>query len=342
MPGRKSLRKTQFGRETTPGTREPATFIWRGPSNTLDDMREMVEPEEQVGRFSGTDRMYTPKEMANFALAQTEATYEQLQYPLVMAYGAPFAGSAQGDSGSAVVFSSPLPNTSAPASVPYTLETGDDFQAEFSTYVVATRVQFSGAGGEATRISADLIGRTVAPMPGGTFTSGLSLIPVEEVLTSKMRVWLDDIAGTFGNTIVSNQVLRYEINIVSTWEPKFTLDGSLTYSYPLLVDVAVDGRITFEHDTQGTLEKTNWREINARKLRLEVTGGTIAEGTTFASKTLRFDLPIKWRKFNALEDQNGNDIINATFMSKYNEANDVIGTITLAIPASTYSGTVLA
>lgn len=339
MPGRESLRRTQFGRETTPGTREPATMIWRGPSNTLDDMREMVEPVEQVGRFSGTDRMYTPKEMANLSLAQTEATYEQLQYPLVMAYGAPFEGVL---SGSAVVFESPLPNTAAPGSVPFTVETGDDFQAEFSTYVVATRVQFSGVGGEATRITADLIGRTVAPMPGGTFTAGISLLPVEEVLTSKMRVWIDDITGTFGTNIVSNQVLGYEINIVSTWEPKFTLDGSLTYSYPLLVDVMVDGRITFEHDTQGTLEKTNWRNILARKLRLEVTGGTIENGTAFTEKTLRFDLPIKWRKFDALTSQNGNDTINATFMSKYNEANDVIGTITLAIPESTYNGTVLA
>ena len=58
---------------------------------------------------------------------------------------------------------------------------------------------------------------------------------------------------------------------------------------------------------------------------MHATAATIPLGTTFLNKLLRIDLPIKWQTFNALDDQNGNSIIEGEFYSKYNEDVDAAG-----------------
>jgi len=56
--GSKFLRKIQMGGEDVAGTGVAASTIWRG-KGTLEDTREDVFPEEDVGYIGGTDRAYT-------------------------------------------------------------------------------------------------------------------------------------------------------------------------------------------------------------------------------------------------------------------------------------------
>lgn len=60
-------------------------------------------------------------------------------------------------------------------------------------------------------------------------------------------------------------------------------------------------------------------------MRMVWRGGTIPLGTGFTSKTLQIDIPIKWRKFDPLDDQDGNSIVTASFFSKFNELVPAVG-----------------
>ncbi len=54
MAGIKALRKIQLGREANAGTAVAATAIWRG-MGTIEDTREVVVAEEDVGIIMGTE-----------------------------------------------------------------------------------------------------------------------------------------------------------------------------------------------------------------------------------------------------------------------------------------------
>lgn len=322
-PGRKEKRSLQLGKETVAGTAVPATAIWRGPVNTIVDDREVVENEEQIGIIGGADRTHIPKLAASLTVPETEATFEQLPYPFAMLYGGAVTGVADGSGSSGYKYLTTIPTSSAPTAKTYTVETGDDFEVEEMEYAVAVKVTLSGVAGEAVKVTFDLIGRQATRT---TFTGALSLVTVEDILTSMGALYLDAIGGTIGTTQVSNQLLAFSIDFEAMWIPKYTADGQLYFSFLMFTNKRVSGSLTFEHDTitSGSGgERANWRAQTARLLRLQFLGsmyGTAGTGTSFTGgrKGLRIDLPIKWLTWAELSDQDGNDTIEATFVSKYN------------------------
>lgn len=335
MPGRKTLRKVQWGLESTPGTAVAATALWRGKGALIDDARTVNEVEEEIGIFDGADRTNIPKLFATLALAQTEATFEQLQYLFAMLFGGPTTGSADGAGSSGYKYQTTFPTTSVPTGKFYTIEGGDDYEAEEVEYCHATKVNLSGVAGEAVMVSADIQGRQATRT---TFTGSIAVPAVEDIMASVGALYLDAIGGTIGTTQISQQLLRFSIDFEARWEPKFTIDGQLYFSYPVLTGKRISGTITFEHDAAvggtGSGAKALWRAQTARLMRLQFTGssyGTAGTGTTFtAKKGLRIDLPIKFTKIGTLEDQNGNDIVTATFVSKYNATAATAGNVLIA------------
>src|SRR5262245_2367371 len=153
MPGRKELRQIRLKSETTPGTGVATRFLWRGNGEMIDDQREVKRVEMQVGIFGGTDETYTPKYYAELELAETEATFEQLPDLFIMAGlgtsgGGNWAGSAQGASGSSVVFTLPVPTTTVPVTYSYTVEAGNgtlsnDGWTERMTYGLCKELKLS-------------------------------------------------------------------------------------------------------------------------------------------------------------------------------------------------------
>ncbi len=79
MAGLKSLRKLQFGRETTAGTEVAASTVWRGSGAIQDDI-EIVFVDEDIGVFSGSDRTYVSKFGGSLSLDETPASYQQVGY----------------------------------------------------------------------------------------------------------------------------------------------------------------------------------------------------------------------------------------------------------------------
>ena len=78
MPGINALRRVQIGQHPTDAgaTTDFPTTIWRG-MGMIDDMRETVFPDENIGVIGGVNRSYVPMLGGEITL-EGDATFEQL------------------------------------------------------------------------------------------------------------------------------------------------------------------------------------------------------------------------------------------------------------------------
>lgn len=360
MPGVKELRSLRLRAEATPGAQATPRYLWRGPVEGIDDQREIVTAEENVGIFGGTDRSYTPKLFAELPLAETEVTYEQIADIFQMcgfgtSGGGNRAGSAQGASGSTVIFTLPIPTSTSPITYSYTAEVGDQSgannNAEVMTYVLCKELTLTMEGGAAVKMEATLFGRNgTATNAMGSFSAVGTLAAVEEVLSGNGTVYLAPVTSSFGNhPVTAGNILGGKITFTPRWEPKFPIDaGRLDFHTAVFTGVDISGELTYEHQISGTFGASGsagmvekWRQEQPFLMRLQWPGGAIAEGTTFTTKMLQIDLPIKVKKAEPLDDMNGNDIRVMTWESRYNESSAASGrgTITVArIGTSEFAG----
>lgn len=349
-PGVKELRSLRLRAEDTPGTRVTPRFLWRGPVEGIDDLREVTTAVENVGIFGGTDRSYIPKLMAELPLPETEATYEQLADLFMMcgfgtSGGGNRAGSAQGASGSTVVFTLPIPASVSPVTYAYTAEVGDasgaNNNAEYMPYTLCKELTLTFGGGAAVKLEATLFGRFgTATNAEGSFSAAGTLVTVEEILSGNGTFYLSPVSGAFGNNkVASGNILGGKLHFTPKWEPKFPVDaGVLHFHTAVFTGCDIDGELTVEHQISGTFGASGsagmvekWRQEQPYLMRIDVPGGAIAEGTTFTTKLFRSDLPIKVIKTAPLGDQNGNGIRVFSFESRYNESSAASGRGTITV-----------
>lgn len=312
MAGIKLLRKLQLGRETTAGTAVAATTIWRG-MGTLEDQRETVFVEEDIGYLSGVDRTYQPRLQAALSMPSVPATFEQL--PHILDAGIAVATPAADSTGSGDVYTYTFPTTSAPTVKTYTLEGGDNEAAEEIEYAFVQSFTLEGSAGEALMVSAEWLGRQVST---SSFTTTATLPTVEEILFSKGKLYIDAADGTIGTTQKASTLLSATLNVNTGMAPVFTADGNLYFTFTKNVGSEVTLDITFEHDGTATAEKAAWRAQTPRLIRLQWEGAALGTAGNYTYKTLRVDLAGRWESFAALEDQDGNDVVTGTFRARYN------------------------
>lgn len=322
MAGVKPLRKIQLGREGTAGTEANATSIWRGTGG-LKDETQVVFPEENVGLLSGTNRAYIPKVGGVLAMDSTPATFEQILH--ILEAGVLTATPAQDGTGSGYVYAYPLPTTSAPTIKTYTLEGGDNQQEEQMLYGYVEDFTLAGKAGEALTMAANWRGRQVAT---GSFTAALSVPTVEEILFSKGKLYIDAAGGTIGSTQKTATLLSATLAVKTGLMAVYTADGSLYFTFVKSVAPEVTLNITFEHDSTSVAEKAAWRAGTGRLVRLLFEGSSLGTpGTTYSKKTLIIDLAGKYETFDALGDQDGNDIVTATFRARYSSTDSLFAEI---------------
>ncbi len=310
--GIKALRKIQFGQETTAGTAVSATTRWRG-TGVIEDQRKLVYPDEDVGYLSGVNRTYVPQLGARIQLNDTPATFEQLPYLLAMGVKSVVAG-ATDTGGSGKIYDYPFPTTAKNTIKTFTIEAGDDQEAERMEYAFCESFKLSGQQGEAWMMSGSLIGRQVAV---NAFTGGATLPAVEEMLFGKTKMYIDALAGPIGFTVKANTLLKAEISVDTGWHAKYTADGQLYFSYPECRQPEVIVKLTFVHNAVAQAEKVNWRSQTGRLLRLLVEGTALTTaGSTYTYKSSILDFAGKM-EFGKLDEDDGNDIVEATMRVRY-------------------------
>lgn len=322
MAAIKALRKIQLEAETTAaGTAIAATTIWRG-RGVIEDQREHVFVEEDVGYLSGVDRSYQPKLFAALSMESIEATFEQL--PHLFEAGIRTDTPAADSTGSGYVYQYTLPTTAATTIQTYTLEGGDNQEVEEMEYGFVEKITLEGKAGEALMMSADWKGRQVTV---SAFTTTATLPSVEEILFSKGKLYIDAVDGTIGDTQKSSTLLDMSLELITGLVPVWTADGALYFTFAKQVMPEVVLALTFEHDGVSTAEKVNWRTQTPRLIRLPFEGTALTTAGNYTSKSLVIDLAGKWEKFDALGDQDGNDVIKATFRARYNSTAALFGEI---------------
>lgn len=314
--GIKALRKVQLGQEASAGgTTDIASTIWRG-MGVLTDNRETTFPEENIGILGGTTRSYVAMTGGEIAL-EGDATFEQAPYILNAGV---YSTAATTDSGTGyirtwtvqIASTDPIETTDLQTLF---IEGGDNNEVETMRYGFVREFTFSGNAGEAVSINATIQGREISG--GQSFTSGLSVPTVEDVLFSKGKLYIDESTGTIGTTQVSNTLISAELSMTTGWQAVMTADGRKDFSFIKRVADEITLQLTYEHNGTATTEKAAWRNETERAIRLKFEGTALTSAGSYTYKTFIIDLWGKYESFDALSDQDGNDIVVANFRAAY-------------------------
>jgi hypothetical protein len=320
--GIKALRQIQMSREASASQGSPTTdfTVWRG-TGTLEDLRETTFPEEDIGKFGGVDRTYSPKTGGQLVLDETPATFEQL--PHIFDAGIANATPTT-DTSSAFIrtYNFPIESTDVKESTDlqtYSFKAGDNNEVEKCGFGHVSEFTLSGAAAEALMITATFDTREVSTDGDGFAT--VTIPDVEEILFSKGKLFIDAVGGVLGATQVTKTLLAAELKVTTGWKGIDTGDGRVDFSFIKQTQPEITLDVTFEHNGSASAEKSAWRAGTARKLQLLFEGSALATtdaGATYDVKSLVVNLAGKWEKFEKLDEMDGNDIVKATFRSRYN------------------------
>ena len=324
MAGIRKLRKLQIGLEasTDQGTEVDATTYLR-LNGTIEDARETNHPDEDVGYLWGTDRSYNAKEQAILTTAG-EATFEQLPY-ILNAGVKGVAPTTDTGTGTGYIYTYAFPQTDTDTIYSYTIEGGDNQGAEVVTFGFVPEFTLSGEIGQSWMVDATWNGRTVT---ASTYTAGLSLPAVEEILFTKTKLYIDNDSDTIGTTQITSTLINANL-AVSLWRPVWTADGQLYFTFVKVSQPEATLTMTFEHNSSAITEKGLWRLNTNRLIRLKVEGSALTAAGTYTYKTMIIDLAGSYSKWDKIDEIDGNDVISCTFEVGRNATYGSSGSITI-------------
>jgi len=324
MAGSRALRKLILGAETTAGTPTAGTTIWRG-MGTIHDIQEVNFPEEDVGILGGTTRSYIARYWTELSMPEVEATFEQLPY--ILEAGIEAESATVDGGGSGYIYEYDAPTTSQNTTRTYTIEGGDDEQAEEFDYAFVKSFTLSGSGMGALMMGAEWVGRQTS---NTTFSATATIPDVEEIIVNNASLYIDATGGTIGSTEVSDTLFGFTLNWTTGLSEYWAVDGSKDFSLVKFTPDEITLEATFEHNSSAVAEKAFYRSGATRLVRLlcEGTAFTTA-GTSYSNKSLIIDLAGVWEDWSALDDNDGNDVVNATLRCRYSTADTLKAKITV-------------
>lgn len=310
MAGIKPLRKIQLGKEATPGTPVPATTIWRG-MGTIDDQREVKIVQEDVGLLTPSSRSYTSKLLGAIDFDDVEFTFEQFPHILEACLLGGQTPAADG-TGTDKIWTYPYPTTAIPTLKHYTIEGGDNQQAERIEYGYVDSFGLSGKSQEAIMMKASWYGRQVSK---NAFTAALTVPSVAQCMFGAAKLYIDP--AVFGTTLKSLTLMAFELSVKTGITPAFPSDN-LYYSFVKRNYPEVTLKVTFEHDGTAVAEKDAWIAETDRCIQIKAEGPAVqTPGTLYQKKTVLINTAGKWTKFDKIGEQDGNDIVQGTLTGGY-------------------------
>jgi hypothetical protein len=327
MAGSRALRKLQFGSEPSnaKGTNVAATTIWRG-MGVIEDEREIVFPEEDVGILGGTDRNYEARRWSELAMPAVEGTFEQLPY--ILNAGVQLVTGSADTGGSGYIWSWAASTTSQNTTRTYSIEGGDDQQAEEFSYGFVPSFNLSGDGQGALMMSADWVGQSTT---NASFTGALSIPAVEEILVNDATLYIDNSGGTIGATTVGSTLFGVDLSWNTGLSEYWAVDGSKEFSLIKFTTDEIVLNMTYEHNASAVTEKAKYRDQSTRLVRLKFEGSDwTTAGTTYSKKTMIIDLAGVYEDWSVLQDQDGNDVVTATLRCRYSSADALKAEVVIA------------
>lgn len=318
--GVKNLRKIQIGTEVTPGTPVAATSLWRG-EGTAEDTRTINEVDEDIGNLAPTNRTNISALATSLTWDEVAATFEQLPY--IFEAGVDRETPTVDGVGTGFIYAYSM-NTTTPADPrTYTMEFGDNQQAEEANFFYVESFTLAGVAGEPLTMSAEWRGRESTKT---TYTGAISTPAVTDLLFGNCKLYIDADAGTIGTTQITNTFLGFSLTVTSGFMGVLTGDGQLDFSFLKSAgranDMEVLLELTLEHDSNSVAEKDDWRTQTPKLIRIENIGPALATPAAETNKSLQIDVAGQWQVFPALDEQDGNDIYTATFKGMFSSVAD--------------------
>ena len=307
-----SLRKPQIGPEGTAGTAVAATSVQRVMSNGAKDDRVVEFINEHIGYLPQVNRTATPKLAASIAFDDSPLTFEQAMYPFSAGIQT-IAASADG-AGSGKVWLYTFPTTAVNTIKTWTIEHGDNIQAREMEYSFCESFAISFNAGEVVNISSNWIGRQWS---NTTFTAALTAPTVEEILTSKGKLYIDAATATIGTTQVTSTLLSGTLNVTTGWKPVWTADGNLYFSFAKNTAPGITLDLVYEHNTSSEAEYAAFVARTTRQIQLSFVGSALTSAGTFTTKILSINLAGTYETWDAFGDQDGNNTVSCTFRAAY-------------------------
>lgn len=261
--GTHSANIVQMAAETTPGTGVAADFIWRGQVTSIEDTRQRVTVEEQVGTVVNPERIYDAWLGAQLALPQTELTYEQVPHIFEASIMTATPTGAGPYVYTYTLDPSNLPNTITT----YTIETGNKLISndhEEINYGFVEEFNLTGAAQQAWMMSSTWMGQTPVPT---TLTPALTLVAVEEAIFGNTLVYIDDEGGTMGGTQLTGVLMGFDLRYRTGWQPVPVGDGTNYYTGIKFTQPEGTFTLTFELEDTSVVENER-AKFSAKAVRL--------------------------------------------------------------------------
>lgn len=257
----------QLGRESTAGTAVAATTVWRGAFAMIEDTRERVIVEEQIGAFTQAERSYDAFLRAQWSQPSTPLTFEQVCHileagvktatptgsgPYVYAYAYPFSG------------------TTTNTIKTYTIETGnvtvsgDQYKMEYS---FVEEFEFSGTANESWMMQSTWPGRQ---MTQASRTAALTAPTVNDARFNRTKLYIDASGGTIGTTQKTGVLMGANVRVRTGLIPVPVGDGQLYFAASKWTQPEITFSITLELEDSSVVatERTQYRSNNVRLIRL--------------------------------------------------------------------------
>lgn len=310
MGGISALRKIQWGAEATPGTAVAATAIWRG-RGLLEDQREVVHVDEQIGIALPTNRIYIPKLAAAITLDSVEATFRQLPYLLEM--GVEQETPAADGVGTGDVYTYVMPTTAQRTIRHYTIEAGNNQLVQEVEYCFVEKFKLAGNAAQGLMMDAGIIGRQVTD---AAFTGSLTvpaLVPADHIVFGGAKLYIDAVSGTVGTTEITGTLLGMELDVSTGLRPKFTnLAKYFDFVYFDRGSFSGTLKLIFEHDTNADAQRDLFEAGTPRLIRLRFIGKALGTAGTYSTEILDIDCAGVYTGMPT-SSQDGNDTVEATF-----------------------------
>lgn len=275
-----ALEKVQFGVETVAGTLVAAdTILLAEEGGALTDELDRVEVDEPRGVLAMVEDVDVRK---GSLLTYTGALdYEQVLLPLLTgikqttpAVGPPKVWT--------FLPSLTAPDTldSATFEVAYTDGTTKHVEREFG-FATCRRFTIDFAFNQVTKITVDLFGRATQ---ASTLTTSLAALTRTVIPSNLWKVYIDTTWAGLGGTQKSGLLRSGRLEILTTAEPDYTLDGRSDLDMVQLLRKMITGslQLTMAVNADFATEITAWRNKTLRFIQLKATAG--------ANNILEFDV----------------------------------------------------
>ena len=142
-------------------------------------------------------------------------------------------------------------------------------------------------------------------------------------------MYIDAAIGEFGGNQVTNTFLGMNLTVNTGWRAVFTGDGNKYYSFAKNTGPEILLEVTFEHDAVGVDRFDDWHAETARLIRIKAEGSALTTAGDYSKKTMIFDMAGKLERMSPLGEQDGNNIVTATFRGMYNATAGLYASMTV-------------